>query len=272
MPARSAPPSARRRTFLLDRAKQRPESFAALRPQIVSSVRRIPYSVSQASKDSLWISFARDLTEALLKHAAGSSRVGSGVFIHPLDASTIPALASCFRRVAWSPEGAFLPPEELGEALAADNRVDLFIGGSVDPATATVTLWRGNLEPLMVPFAAFEPSGDGTQPDFDEFAVTDSGQTIRLGDYEAAADALLYEFDPVYRRKASRDRRLSERSFGASVRRLRTQRGLRREDFAPLSAKTLARIEQGKVERIHPRTLTRIADRLKVKPEEIETY
>jgi DNA-binding Xre family transcriptional regulator len=132
-----------------------------------------------------------------------------------------------------------------------------------------MTLWRGDLEPLT----AFEKSGDGVRPDFARFAVADYGQTIRLGDYEAAADALLYEFDPQYRRRVARLRRQTEQSFGASPRRLRKQRGLRREDFSPdVAAKTIARIEQGKVRRIQKKTLHALAARLRVKPEEIETY
>lgn len=167
----------------------------------------------------------------------------------------------------------FLPAEELLETLAAENREDLFIGGSVDPASQTITLWRGTLDPLTVPFTAFEVSGDGTAPDFLRFSVTDSGQTVRLGEYEAAADALLYEFDPEYRRRINRERQQNEQSFGAALRRLRKQRGLRREDFAPeITARTVARIEQGKVQRIQKKTLECLARRLQVQPDEIATF
>jgi DNA-binding Xre family transcriptional regulator len=147
------------------------------------------------------------------------------------------------------------------------------IGGSVDQVSRTITLWRGNLTALTVPFSAFEKSGDGTEPDFDQFSVADCGQTVRLGEYEAAADAILYEFDPEYRRRISQERRRSEQSFGASLRRLRKQRGLRREDFAPdVAAKTIARIEQGNVRQIRKNTLKAIAGRLRVQPEEIGTF
>lgn len=166
-----------------------------------------------------------------------------------------------------------LRSDELVEALAADNRKDLFIGGSVDPSSQTVTLWRGSLVPLTVPFRAFEPSGDGTTPDFSRFAIADCGQTVQLGDYEAATDALLYEFDPVYRRRVNRERLETEQSFGAALRRLRKQRGLTREDFAPeVAAKTIARIERGEVQRIQKRTLEALARRLQVRPEEIASF
>ena len=127
--------------------------------------------------------------------------------------------------------------------------------------------------PLTVPFSAFEKSGDGTRPDFNELSVIDCGQTVQLGDYEAAVDAILYEYDPEYRRRITKQRLREDQSFGASLRRLRKQRGLRREDFEPdLSAKTLARIEQGKVKRIHNKTFNALAKRLSVEPEDIETF
>ena len=127
--------------------------------------------------------------------------------------------------------------------------------------------------PLTVPFSAFETSGDGTEPVFSEFAMIDCGQTVRLGAYEAAVDAILYENDREYRRRLSKQRLQAEQSFGASVRRLRKQRGLRREDFEPdLSSKTIARIEQGKVKRIRAKTLGAIAEHLCVAPEELATF
>ncbi|MFM7319533.1 MAG: helix-turn-helix domain-containing protein [bacterium] len=182
-------------------------------------------------------------------------------------------LHSLFTRIAYDVDGCFLPPEELAEVLEAENRADLVIGGIVSEATKTITLWRGNLEPLTVPFAAFEPSGDGTKPDFQAFTVIDSGQTIQLGHYESAVDALLYEFDPEYRRAVAKKRLHEERSFGAVLRPLRKQRGLCRGDFEPdLSSRTIARIEQGEVKQIRQKTLQSLAVRLGVRPEEIETF
>lgn len=274
MAAQSRHRTVARTTFLLDRAKKRPERFSALHPQTIATLAELRNSLAHATKDSLWISYEKDLTEALLRNLSWPARpLGVAVLAHATDPQTLPALASCFRRFAFSVSGRFLPPDELAEALAADNRSDLFIGGSVDPASQTLTLWRGTLDPLTVPFAAFDTSGDGIEPNFQCFSVTDCGQTIRLGDYEAAADAVLYEFDPDYRRRISKERRQSERSFGAAVRRLRHQRGLRREDFAPeVAAKTVARIEQGQVRRIQKKTLAALAKHLRVRPEEIADY
>lgn len=177
------------------------------------------------------------------------------------------------RRIAFKTDGGFISPAELVEVLEADNSAELFIGGNVDSATETLTFWRGDLKALTVPFSAFEPSGDGTLPDFGRLSIIDSGQTVRLGDYEAAVDAILYEYDPEYRRRIAKQRLQEDRSFGAALRRLRKQRGLRREDFEPeISAKTIARIEQGKVQRIHKKTLEALANRLAVDPQEIATF
>lgn len=259
---------------LLDRAKKRPERFAALRPEIVTSLTELRNSVAHATKDSLWVSYASDLTDALVKSLSGAPfLLGFGLFIHSLDMKTIPALSALFRRFAFTADGGFIAAEELVKVLEAENRPNLFIGGIVNQVTETITFWRGNLKSLTVPFSAFEKSGDGTEPDFNKFSVIDCGQTVQLGDYEAAVDAILYEYDPEYRRNITKKRLQEEQSFGASLRRLRKQRGLRREDFEPdVSAKTIARIEQGKVKRIQQKTLGNLAKHLSVKPKEIATF
>ncbi|MGH7200299.1 MAG: helix-turn-helix domain-containing protein [Planctomycetaceae bacterium] len=260
--------------FLLDKTKRRARWFEPLHPQRVSSIGQVRKSLLRASRNSLWISYEENLTNALLHSVRRPAKpLGSALLLHPPTLESVPVLAGSFDQVAFSTsQEGFLPPEELAEALSADNRDSLFIGGSVDPNSETITLWRGNLDPITVPFSAFPASGDGIKPDFSAFSVTDYGHTIRLGDYEAAADAVLYEFDPAYRRRLSKLRRESEKSFGASLRRLRMQRGLSRDDFSPLSPKTIARIEQGKVQRIHNRTLSVLATTLAVEPEDIETF
>lgn len=274
MRSRIQPGQNARRTFLLDKAKSRVQRFAVLRPEVISSAAALRKSLSHATKNSLWISYERELTDTLVRSVSWPARnLGGAILGHSISTASLAALANCFKRLAYAAGDGLLAPAELAVALHAEGADDLFIGGAVDPAGQTITLWRGNLEPLTVPFAAFEPSGDGTKPDFDQFAVVDCGQTIRLGRYEASADAILYEFDHDYRRRISRERLQSERSFGASLRRLRKQRGLRREDFAPaLTSKTIARIEQGKVHRLRTGTLEALARRLRVAPDEIATY
>lgn len=115
-------------------------------------------------------------------------------------------------------------------------------------------------------------SGTGVKPDFNDFEVIDHGQTLRFGKYEASFDSVLYEMDPEYRRKLHKQRRGTERTFGASLRRLRIQRGLSRSEFVGLTAKAIARIERGEVEKPHAATLGIIAERLGVAVHEIESY
>ena len=260
--------------ILLDRTSKRAAAFAGLRPRVVSSLNDLEQAVAIATKDSVWVSFARDLTDRLIKLATSApSTLGIGLFVHPLDVNAIPCLSSLFGRIAFAADGGFISAEELAEVFVAPNRKNLFIGGFVSPTSETVTFWRGDLESLTVPFSAFPKSGTGTKPDFDRLAIIDGGQTVQFDEYEAAVDVILYEYDLDYRREISKQRLEEDRSFGAALRRLRKQRGLRREDFGPdLAAKTIARIEQGKVSRIQKATLQSLATRLSVEPEEIGSY
>jgi DNA-binding Xre family transcriptional regulator len=264
----------KRSMILLDRRPQRAAAFVGLQPTVVASLADLSDSVAHASKDSVWVSYASDLTDSLVKRAAATPEtLGSGLFLHALDMKSIPVLSSLFRRIAYRVDGSFLPAEELAEVLAAENRENLFIGGFVNQATGTITFWRGDLASLTVPCSAFARSVNGAEPNFAAFSVIDCGQTVKLGNYEAAVDAILYEFDPAYRRAISKQRLQEDRSFGAALRRLRKQRGLRREDFEPdVAAKTVARIEQGKVTRIQKATLEALAKHLAVEPQEIESF
>jgi hypothetical protein len=263
-------------TFLLSRKHtQWLSCFDAVRPQVLSSYGQICEYVSHAGKNTLWISEEEQLTNVLLQCAPKPGyHLGDALLFYMPSIMSMPVLNGHFRHTVFGPSENFLPLEELVEVLADDQKADLMIGSIVDHASQSLILWRGSFEPLYVPFEAFTPSGNGVSPDFGRFKIIDYGQTIQLGPYEAATEALLYELDPDYRRRIGKERRESEQSFGAALRRLRKQRGLRREDFAPLSAKTIARIEQGKVhlEQIHNRTWEILSEKLGVKPEEIETF
>ncbi len=274
MPKRAKRAIAARETYVLNRLQSRSSKLAVLKAEVISSVGQLRQSLQRPNKNSLWISYDKDLTEALLKNVSWrDAPLGEAVLVHDMSPPSLPALGTCFKHFAFGVNGNFLAPDELAVALGAENRIDLFIGGSVDKASETITLWRGNLQTITVPFTAFAKSGDGTAPDFDKFGIIDYGQTIRLGDFEAAADALLYEFDAEFRRRTKSQRQATEQSFGASLRRLRKQRGLSRDDFGPdLSAKTVARIENGEVRRVQAKTLGVLAKRLNVTASEIESF
>ena len=215
--------------------------------------------MSHPTKRATWVSFTRSFTDILLEKAVGARADFRGshlITLIPPRSESIPALLGLFHPVFGLVEGfQWLPKEELVEAIMSDDASDRFIGGSVDAKAKTLTLLRGDMEAVVGPFSIFPKSGDGTVADFAKLRLTDYGRTVALGDYEASADAILYETDPDYRRRLKKQRRQSERTFGASLMRLRKQRRLKRSDFAPVSSKEIARIERNEVEKPHVRTL-----------------
>ena len=178
-----------------------------------------------------------------------------------------------FRVVVTRGKGvSLLPIEELREVLASGERADLFVAGVVDPAAEVVVLYRGDLAPVVVPFAWFLRRGPAPRPNFRDFQVTDYGQTVRFGKYEASTDAILYAHDADYRRRAKQRRLQQDDSLGACIRRLRLARGLSRADFPGVSDKQIARIERGEIVTVRARTLAAIASALQVEPSEITSY
>ncbi len=142
--------------------------------------------------------------------------------------------------------------------------------GAGAPNDAAVILYRGNLEPLIVPVASFRMRPGGPKPGLHRLAVTDFGQTVCLGEYEAATDAILCEFDGAYRRRAKRRELERDVSLGGARRRLRLQKGLQRTDFRGLTPKEIARIERGEVKK--PHALAIVAKRLGVPAKQLATY
>ena len=212
------------------------------------------------------------LTEATIAKAT-KRHLGRLVLLDPPRLESLAPAVDLFHSVAWA-DGRkhWLPMEDLLEVLNTAEPKDFIVGGMVDQFANSLTLYRGDFSRLTVPLSIFEPTGAGTEIVPSDFEVIDCGNAIRLGTYEAATDAIFYESDPEYRRRHRRQLQAEEKTFGASLRRLRILRGLRQGDFTPLSAKTIARIERGEVDRPHGLTLTRIARRLGVTPEEVDSY
>lgn len=232
--------------------------------------------VHYASTKVVFISCRRASTDALLKaslHGGHRSRFAQLLAIESPRAESVPSLLGVFGAVlGLGAESWWLPIEKLVTVLAGNDAANRFIGGAVDAETETVALVRGDRQTMVFPFSFFEPAGDGVTPDFTKLSITDYGHTVALGEYEASADGILYEIDPSYRTKLNKERRESERSFGASLRRLRRQRKLKRSDFAPLTSKTIARIERSEVGKPQGRTLQTLAERLGVSVDQIESY
>lgn len=218
-------------------------------------------------------SMDRLLRENLREKHRRRPRMRVLIAMKPPRPESLPALACLFDEIIGdSPAYRLLPRKELIAVVTGKERASRFIAAAADRVNKTLVLVRGDRKRFLIPFSYFTPSGDGTKPDFAKLRLADYGLTVALGDYEASADAVLYEFDPAYRRKLNKERIASERSFGAALRRLRLQRGLGRGDFGPVTSKTIARIERGEVERPHGKTLDAIAERLGVAVDEIETF
>jgi len=248
--------------------------FQPLRPRMIRSAAdaRTAYE-SEVNRHAWWVALAADGLRHLVALRPRASRAGCLLVLKPVSPQRRAFVDTLFADVLApaEPDG-FLSARELVDVFRSPNAEDLFIGGDVDLADRVVILYRGNLHRIAVPFDWFKTRRGAPKPDFKDFAITDSGQTVRLGDYEAAADAILYEFDAGARRRMNQRAIREDQSFGGALRRLRLQRGVSRTAFPGIDAKTIARIERGEVETPHEATLAVIAKLLGVEPREIATY
>lgn len=250
-------------------------------PPCAADVRRVsgPGEVRDAlagrgRRPTYWVASRAASLKPLVDHAGDIRGDHRLVLLDEVREGRGAVLRVLFRSVILADEVGLLPIDELLCALTSPDRDRLFIGGAVDAEDGVVLLHRADLgkPPLLVPFAWFTPSGDGTAPDFARFAVVDYGTAVQLGDYEASATAILYEFDAEYRRQARRELAQADDSFGAALRRLRLQKGLSRVDFPGVSDKQIARIERGETDQPRRATLELIARALGVQPDDIATY
>lgn len=182
------------------------------------------------------------------------------------------ALRAIFGRVVANPAIRFVGTKVLMAILGASDAVDRFIGALVSETSRSVVLIRGDLRTLAIPLPWFEATPTGVTPDFADVEIIDHGYSVRLGDYEASSDAILYEFDRDFRARERRRRLDMDPSFGAALRRLRLQKGVARSGFPGISEKEIAKIERGEVETPHAGTIRLIAERLGVAPSEVATY
>lgn len=262
-----------RTTFSREAVRAQANEPPAIIPHWVESQAAAKSAVESRDDGVVWIVKRGDLANLMvskLTHNRSMQKRGWLMLLMTIRSPLLPALENRYRQVAF-PSSA-LPREQLMSALAARDRNERFLGGTVDEPSKTISLWKGDLKPLIVPFDAFPPTGNGVRPDFKSFSVADYGSTLKFGDYEAGADAVLYEFDPEFRRQLKKRRFAQDKSLGGSIRRLRMQRQLTRGEFPGIDQKTLARIENGAVKNPHPETLASIAKRLGVRADDLESY
>lgn len=226
--------------------------------------------------ESLWITDNSSLltkalsSSELLKNQGKIRKNSNIILLGDLEKVSTATLSSLFKKMIVVNANVAL--EELMSVLRANNAEDLVISGSVDLVSKTLSLVRGDLEELIVPLSAFKKSGNNVVPKFNDFSIIDHGQTIKFGNYETAVDALLYEYDSEYRKKIKSQRVASEKSFGASLKRLRLQKGLSQTEFKGIDAKVIGRIERGEVKKPRGKTLDKIAENLGVASKDISSY
>lgn len=243
------------------------------RPVAPSSPEEVQAAFKKHRTGALWVAYRKNpLLGALGPVSPGPRSRQRLLLLQSADAGEREFLQAKFEHVVSPAEGLrFMPREALWEVLQSERRADLFLGGSV--AFDALVLIRGSLSNLIVPRAWFKVRPGVPRPDFKDFEIIDGGQTVRLGSFEAASDAILYEFDPEFRKRERKRRAAEDPSFGASVRRLRLQRGLTRSDFRPaLCAKEVARIETGQVRKPRQGTLQALAKRLEVDVDQLASF
>jgi len=82
---------------------------------------------------------------------------------------------------------------ELQEVLATGDIDQLCIAGVVNFKEQVLHLITAAQCEYTVPFSYFK-SNTTSVPNFDAFDIIDHGQTIKLGEYEAAFDAIVEQF------------------------------------------------------------------------------
>lgn len=251
----------------------REQAGTALVPKWVRSHQEAANAAISHEIHTVWIVKAPYLANSVAQRIAqlrNPKKAGYLFLIANAKPALIPTFEKRFSAVAFP--NAVLAKDELEEVWTLADRRDRFIGGIVDEESKTITLWRGNFEPIIVPFDAFRPTANGIRPAFAKFSVEDYGQTLKFGDYESDSAPVLYEFASDFRRRLKQSRIAGEKTLGASIRRLRQQKRMTRNDFGEVDPKTLARIEQGKVTTPREDTLAAIARELGVERDELGEY
>ncbi|HWE87262.1 MAG TPA: helix-turn-helix transcriptional regulator [Terracidiphilus sp.] len=242
-------------------------------PKLVRSHQEAIRAAVSEERHTVWIvsepAIANSVAHRIASHRP-YKKAGYLFLISNARPSLIPAFEKRFSAVAFPT--TVLKKEELAEIWNLPDRRDRFIGGTVDEGSKTITLWRGNFESITVPFDAFHPTANGVRPDFKRFSVLDYGQTLKFGEYESDTEPVFYEYAADFRKRLKQKRIAEEKTLGASIRRLRRQRRMTRDDFGDIDGKTIARIEHGQTKTPQAATLEAIARALGVRRDELGEY
>ncbi len=226
-----------------------------------------------APRESVWMMWDPAKLRTLTTLAPQPARDQRVVCLTPAPPQSIHVFDAYFTHVlSLTGDVQSLDPDVLADVVTSEERANLFIAASYDALTQAVVLYRGNLETIVVPLSWFVNAASAAVADPVALAIIDYGHTVQLGDFEAATDAILYEFDSAYRQASKAARLASDASIGGSIRRLRLQRGYRQADLPGVDTKTLARIERGEVQAPHHDTLAAIATALGVTIQDLPSY
>ena len=227
----------------------------------------------RAPGERLWIAPDRFRLNALATSIAVPKQKHRLLMLEAMGDAAREVLEALFLVVVGpQPKTRLLPRDQLLAVLASERREDLFLAATFDPEANVIVLHRGNLTALVVPVGWFEAKPGPGAPRPAEVRVTDYGQTVALGEFEAAADAILYELDPAARRRMKNRTIDGDKSLGGSIRRLRIHRRVSRDEFGAIDGKTVARIERNEIAKPRIKTLEVTAKRLGVSIAELETY
>lgn len=258
--------------YIVDGTPSQKRRFSLMGAHVLASKADVAEAVYRRPPvNSLWITL-HEASAHWLAHALVNSSVpvrGGLLATKAVPPELATLFADRFDRIALKPH-ALMPVQEIYAIFLRKDRDEFCIGATIDQSAGVIICVRGDLSVISAPLSSFE-SSSGVIPNFNDFEIIDHGRTLRFGDYQAAFSALLYERDRQYRRRLNKLREQSERSFGASLRRLRKQRRLRLSDLGVLQ-KTVARIERGEVKHPSKKTLGRIEELLGVAPESIPEY
>ena len=258
--------------YIVDGTPSQRRTLSGMGANVLTSRADVADAVQRrSSANSLWIALHELSAQWLAYALANSSNPVRGGLLAmkevPPELATL--FADRFDKIALKPH-SLLPITEIYTIFLRKDRDEFCIGATIDQSAEAIICVRGDLTVITVPLSFFESSSDAI-PDFNDFEVIDHGRTLRFGKYQAAFSDLLYERDRDYRRRLNKMREASDRSFSASMRRLRKQRKLRLSDFGALE-KEVARIERGEVKRPRKETVARIAKVLGVPPDQIAEY